>query len=174
MRALLIEDDGAMARSIELLLRSEGFSVCTADLGKEGIDLSKLNNYDIIVLDLQLPDMSGFEVLTALRIAQVLTPVLILSGNTIVETKVKALSFGADDYVTKPLHKDEFVARIRAVMRRSKKHGSSQYGSNIASFAVYKERGILALAKTGGSYIKMEWETGYMLRDLDCGQVVVA
>src|SRR5881275_3590774 len=125
MRVLLIEDDSAMARSIELMLRSEGFNVYTTDLGEEGIDLGKLYDYDIIVLDLQLPDMSGFEVLKTLRVAKVQTPVLILSGNAIVEAKVKALGFGADDYMTKPFHKDELVARIQAVVRRSKGHSQS-------------------------------------------------
>jgi len=125
MRALLIEDDSAIARSIELMLRSEGLNVYTTDLGEEGIDLGKLYDYDIIVLDLQLPDMSGFEVLKALRVAKVQTPVLILSGNAIVEAKVRALGFGADDYMTKPFHKDELVARIQAVVRRSKGHSQS-------------------------------------------------
>jgi len=125
MRVLLIEDDSAMARSIELMLRSEGFNVYMTDLGEEGIDLGKLYDYDIIVLDLQLPDMSGFEVLKTLRLAKVQTPILILSGNAIVEAKVKALGFGADDYMTKPFHKDELVARIHAVVRRSKGHSQS-------------------------------------------------
>ena len=125
MRVLLIEDDSAMARSIELMLRSEGFNVYTTDLGEEGIDLGKLYDYDIIVLDLQLPDMSGFDVLKSLRVSKVQTPVLILSGNAIVEAKVKALGFGADDYMTKPFHKDELVARIQAVVRRSKGHSQS-------------------------------------------------
>ncbi|HEX2593559.1 MAG TPA: response regulator transcription factor [Rhizomicrobium sp.] len=125
MRVLLIEDDSAMARSIELMLRSEGFNVYTTDLGEEGIDLGKLYDYDIVVLDLQLPDMSGFEVLKALRLAKIQTPVMILSGNAIVEAKVKALGFGADDYMTKPFHKDELVARIQAVVRRSKGHSQS-------------------------------------------------
>jgi two-component system cell cycle response regulator CtrA len=125
MRVLLIEDESAMARSIELMLQSEGLNVCTTDLGQEGIDLGKRRDYDIIILDLQLPDLSGFEVLRALTVAKVQTPVLILSGNAIVETKVKALGFGADDYLTKPLHKDELVARIQAVVRRSKGHSQS-------------------------------------------------
>ena len=114
-----------MARSIELMLRSEGFNVYTTDLGEEGIDLGKLYDYDIIVLDLQLPDMSGFDVLKALRLGKARAPVLILSGNAIVETKVRALGFGADDYMTKPFHKDELVARIQAVVRRSKGHSQS-------------------------------------------------
>ena len=125
MRVLLIEDDSAMARSIELMLRSEGFNIYTTDLGEEGIDLGKLYDYDVIVLDLQLPDMSGFEVLKSLRLAKVQAPVLILSGNAIVEAKVKALGFGADDYMTKPFHKDELVARINAIVRRSKGHAQS-------------------------------------------------
>ena len=125
MRVLLVEDDSAVARSIELMLRSEGFNVYTTDLGEEGVDLGKLYDYDVIVLDLQLPDMSGFEVLRSLRTAKVRTPILILSGNAIVEAKVKALGFGADDYMTKPFHKDELVARIQAVVRRSKGHSQS-------------------------------------------------
>src|ERR1017187_6443304 len=173
MRVLLIEDDSAMARSIELMLRSEGLNVYTTDLGEEGIDLGKLYDYDIIVLDLQLPDMSGFEVLKALRVAKVQTPVLILSGNAIVEAKVKALGFGADDYMTKPFHKDELVARIQAVVRRSKKHSLREYENNIVHLAVGKEHSNFTVANIGGNYIKIEWETGYVLRDLDGGQVVV-
>jgi len=122
MRVLLIEDDNATARSIELMLKGDGLNVYTTDQGEEGIDLGKLYDYDIIVLDLQLPDMSGFEVLKALRVAKVRTPVLILSGNVIVEAKVRALGFGADDYMSKPFHKDELVARIMALVRRSKGH----------------------------------------------------
>src|SRR5260370_24213411 len=125
MRVLLIEDDSAMAKSIELMLRSEGFKVYTTDVGEEGIDLGKLYDYDIIVLDLQLPDMSGFEVMKSLRQAKIRTPMLVLSGNAVVEAKIKALGFGADDYMTKPFHKDELDARIQAVVRRSKGHSQS-------------------------------------------------
>src|ERR1700729_1437510 len=125
MRVLLIEDDTAIARSSELMLRREGSNVYTKHLAEGGVALVKLLDYAIIVLDLQLPDMSGFEVLKSLRVAKVQTPVLILSGNAIVEAKVKALGFGADDYMTKPFHKDELVARIQAVVRRSKGHSQS-------------------------------------------------
>src|SRR5271157_5653395 len=125
MRVLLIEDDGAMARSIELMLRSEGLNVYTTDLGEEGVDLGKLYDYDIIVLDLNLPDMSGFEVLRSLRVSRVKTPILILSGLTGIESKVSGFGFGADDYMTKPFHKDELVARIHAIVRRSKGHAHS-------------------------------------------------
>src|SRR5476649_1674148 len=78
MRVLLIEDDSATAQSIELMLKSESFNVYTTDLGEEGVDLGKLYDYDIILLDLNLPDMSGFEVLRSLRVSKVKTPILIL------------------------------------------------------------------------------------------------
>jgi two-component system, cell cycle response regulator CtrA len=125
MRVLLIEDDSATAQSIELMLKSEGFTVYATDLGEEGIDLGKVYDYDIILLDLNLPDMSGFEVMRKLRISRVNTPVLILSGLGSIEDKLKGLGFGADDYMTKPFHKDELVARIQAIVRRSRGHAQS-------------------------------------------------
>ena len=125
MRVLLIEDDSATAQSIELMLKSEGFNVYTTDLGEEGIDLGKIYDYDIILLDLNLPDMSGFEVLRSLRLSRVKTPTLILSGLAGIEDKIKGFGFGADDYMTKPFHKDELVARIHAIVRRSKGHAQS-------------------------------------------------
>jgi two-component system cell cycle response regulator CtrA len=125
MRVLLIEDDSAAAQSIELMLKSESFTVYTTDLGEEGIDLGKIYDYDIILLDLNLPDMSGFEVLRSLRISKVKTPTLILSGLGGIEDKVKGFGVGADDYMTKPFHRDELVARIHAIVRRSKGHAQS-------------------------------------------------
>src|SRR3954454_13451446 len=125
MRVLLVEDDSATAHSIELMLKSESFNVYTTDLGEEGIDLGKLYDYDIILLDLNLPDMSGYEVLRTLRTARVKTPILILSGFTGIEDKVKGLGAGADDYLAKPFHRDELVARIHAIVRRSKGHAEA-------------------------------------------------
>ena len=125
MRVLLIEDDSATAQSIELMLKSESFNVYVTDLGEEGIDLGKIYDYDIILLDLGLPDMSGYEVLKTLRLSKVKTPILILSGNSGIEDKVRGLGVGADDYMTKPFHKDELVARIHAIVRRSKGHAQS-------------------------------------------------
>jgi two-component system cell cycle response regulator CtrA len=125
MRVLLIEDDRTIAQSIELMLNSESFKVYTTDLGEEGIDLGKLYDYDIILLDLNLPDMSGYKVLRSLRVSKVKTPILILTGLGGIEDKVRGLGFGADDYMTKPFHKDELVARIHAIVRRSKGHAES-------------------------------------------------
>lgn len=125
MRVLLIEDDSAMAKSIELMLQGDGFNVYTTDLGEEGLDLGKLYDYDIIVLDLNLPDMHGYDVLKKLRVAKIDTPILILSGMAEPDDKVKGLGFGADDYMTKPFDKRELVARIHAIVRRSKGHAQS-------------------------------------------------
>jgi two-component system, cell cycle response regulator CtrA len=125
MRILLIEDDSATAQSIELMLKSENFNTYTTDLGEEGVDLGKIYDYDIILLDLNLPDMSGYDVLRSLRVAKVKTPILILSGLADTDDKVRGLGYGADDYLTKPFHKDELVARIHAIVRRSKGHAQS-------------------------------------------------
>ncbi len=125
MRVLLIEDDKALAQTIELMLISEGLSSDTVETGEEGLDYVKIYDYDIILLDLGLPDMSGYDVLRKLRIGKNKTPILILSGMDGIEDKVKGLGFGADDYMTKPFHKDELIARINAVVRRSKGHAES-------------------------------------------------
>jgi two-component system, cell cycle response regulator CtrA len=125
MRVLLIEDDAGTAKSIELMLKTESFNVYTTELGEEGVDLGKVYEYDIILLDLNLPDMSGYEVLRSLRKGKVATPVLILSGLASIEDKIKGLGLGADDFLSKPFHKDELVARIHAIVRRSKGHAQS-------------------------------------------------
>ena len=107
------------------MLKTETFYVYSTGLGEEGFDLGKLYDYDIILLDLNLPDMSGFEVLRSLRICKVRTPILILSGIASIEDKVRGLISGADDYLTKPFHKKELIARIQAIVRRSKGHAQS-------------------------------------------------
>ena len=125
MRVLLVEDDPTTSRSIELMLTHANLNVYATDLGEEGIDLAKLYDYDLILLDLGLPDMNGHEVLRQLRLARVDTPILILSGDDGTESKLKGFGFGADDYLTKPFHREELVARIHAIIRRSKGHAQS-------------------------------------------------
>lgn len=125
MRILLVEDDPTTSRSIELMLTHANLNVYATDLGEEGIDLAKLYDYDLILLDLNLPDMNGHEVLRQLRMARVDTPILILSGADDTENKIKGFGFGADDYMTKPFHREELIARIHAIIRRSKGHSQS-------------------------------------------------
>jgi two-component system cell cycle response regulator CtrA len=125
MRVLLVEDDPATAQSLQLMLESEKMVVDATDLGEDGLEIGKLYDYDIIILDLMLPDIDGIEVLRRLRDARVETPVLILSGLTDADDKVKGLGTGADDYLTKPFNKAELMARIQAIVRRSKGHAQS-------------------------------------------------
>ncbi|SIN91047.1 response regulator transcription factor CtrA [Vannielia litorea] len=125
MRILLVEDDPTTAKSIEMMLTHANLNVYSTDLGEEGIDLAKLYDYDLILLDLNLPDMTGHEVLRQLRLARIDTPILILSGADDTENKIKGFGFGADDYLTKPFHREELVARIHAIIRRSKGHAQS-------------------------------------------------
>lgn len=125
MRVLLVEDDPATAKSIEMMLGHANLNVYTTDLGEEGVDLAKLYDYDLILLDLGLPDMTGHEVLRQLRMARIDTPILILSGADDTDNKIKGFGFGADDYLTKPFHREELVARIHAIIRRSKGHAQS-------------------------------------------------
>ena len=125
MRILLVEDDPTTSRSIEMMLTHANLNVYCTDLGEEGVDLAKLYDYDLILLDLNLPDMTGHEVLRQLRLARIDTPILILSGSDDTDNKIKGFGFGADDYLTKPFHRDELVARIHAIIRRSKGHSQS-------------------------------------------------
>ncbi len=125
MRILLVEDDPSTSRSIELALAAEGIVCDTAALGEEGLELGQIYDYDLVILDMMLPDIDGFEVLRRFRANSIKTPVLILSGLTGSDSKIKGLGIGADDYVTKPFNRGELVARIQAIVRRSKGHSES-------------------------------------------------
>ena len=120
MRVLLVEDDLTAARGISLMLKSGGAVVDQVDTGEEALDLVRHYDYDIIVLDLILPDIEGYEVVRRMRSARIDTPVLILSGLARPQAKVKGLGLGADDFITKPFDKAELLARMQAVVRRSK------------------------------------------------------
>lgn len=119
MRILLIEDDSATAQSIQLMLKSEGYICDTTDLGEDGLEIGKLYDYDIMILDLMLPDIDGYEVVRRLREARVETPILILSGLNEADNKVKGLGVGADDYLTKPFDPEELVLRVRNLLYRT-------------------------------------------------------
>ncbi|WP_426958205.1 response regulator transcription factor CtrA [Muricoccus radiodurans] len=120
MRVLLVEDDLTTARGVTLQLKSQGMIVDSADTGEEALELSRLYDYDILILDLMLPDMEGYEVVRRLRAARVETPVLILSGLSRPGAKVKGFGMGADDFIVKPFDSQELIARIQAIVRRAK------------------------------------------------------
>ena len=125
MRVLIVEDDEQTAASIRMMLINENFICDTTDLGEDGLEIGKIYDYDIILLDLMLPDIDGYEVLRRLRAARVRTPILILSGLAELDHKIKGLGFGADDFLTKPFDRRELIARIQAIVRRSKGHSES-------------------------------------------------
>lgn len=125
MRILVVEDDKDTASSIALLLRGEGYVCDVADMGEDGLEIGRLYDYDLIILDLMLPDIDGYEVLRRLRATNVATPILILSGLSALDDKLKGLGFGADDYLTKPFDRRELIARIQAIVRRSRGHSES-------------------------------------------------
>ncbi len=125
MRVLLVEDDPTTSRSIELMLTHSNFNVYSTDMGEDAIELSKLYDYDLILLDLNLPDMTGLDVLRQIRLARIDTPILILTGETDTDTKLRGFGGGADDYLTKPFHREELIARIHAIIRRSQGHAQS-------------------------------------------------
>src|ERR1700685_924487 len=125
MRVLLVEDDSSTAKAIELSLASEGIICDTTQLGEEGLEIGKLYDYDIIILDLMLPDIDGYEVLRRFRAARITTPILILSGLSGPDHKIKGLGYGAEDYPPKPFNKGKLIARIQAIVRRSKGHSES-------------------------------------------------
>ncbi|HLZ77196.1 response regulator transcription factor [Phenylobacterium sp.] len=125
MHILLVEDNPVAAKSIELKLIAEGHNVFVTDLGEDAIELTAVYDYDLMLLDLDLSDMEGLDVLRAVRAKKIRTPVIILTASSDIETKVKALSAGADDFISKPFHKAELAARINAVVRRSRGHSES-------------------------------------------------
>jgi two-component system cell cycle response regulator CtrA len=159
MRVLLVEDDPTTSRSIELMLTHANLNVYCTDLGEDGIDLAKLYDYDLILLDLNLPDMSGHEVLRQLRLSRVETPILILTGSDDTESKIKSFGFGADDYLTKPFHREELVARIHAIIRRSKGHSQSVIRTGLVNVnldAKTVDVGGAAVHLTGKEYQMLE------------------
>jgi len=175
MRVLLVEDDTSTAKSIELMLKSEGYIVDLTDLGEDGVEIGKIYDYDIIILDLMLPDMDGYDVLKELRDAKVETPILILSGLTELDNKIKGLGYGADDYLTKPFDKRELVARIQAIVRRrtltKEMFLNHLYGGmdepevKIIDVFICKLRKKIQDATGGDNYIETVWGRGYVLRD---------
>jgi DNA-binding response OmpR family regulator len=118
MRLLLIEDDARLAKSVSRWLRSASFAVDVAGDGVKGEELAGTNDYDAIIMDIMLPRQDGWETLARIRKGGILTPILMLTALGGVGDRIRGLDSGADDYLTKPFHGGELLARIRALVRR--------------------------------------------------------
>ncbi len=119
MRILLVEDDRSLQRTLVKLFKTQSFAVDATASGKEAVFLAKTNDFDVIVLDVMLPDIDGFEVCASLRKEKVSTSILMLTALDEVDYRIKGLDTGADDYLPKPFHAGELLARLRALARRS-------------------------------------------------------
>lgn len=120
MKILLIEDDLSISRFIQFGLREEGFAVDAFNNGEDGLQVITSYNYSLLILDVMLPGMNGFEVCRIMRQMHMEMPVLMLSGKAQVSDRVEGLDTGADDYLVKPFAFSELMARIRALLRREK------------------------------------------------------
>lgn len=158
MRILQIEDDAACAQSVELALKAEGMKVETTALGEEGVDLAKVYDYDLILLDLDLPDITGLDVLRRLRAGKITTPVLFVTSYDSLEARVKAFSAGADDFLAKPFHRDELVLRIRAIVRRARGHASSELKVGNLTVNIDRKEALVA-----GAYVHLTGKEYQML-----------
>jgi two-component system OmpR family response regulator len=119
MRILIVEDDAVLARGLVRILESEGYAVDTVTRGEQALLATKQERFDLVILDVGLPGMDGFEVLRRLRAAPEPAPVLLLTARDALEDRVRGLDLGGDDYVAKPFAMSELVARVRALIRRS-------------------------------------------------------
>lgn len=120
MRILIVEDEHKIANSIKQGLEQENYAADITYSGTDGYDLATTEDYDLIILDLMLPEMNGLEICEELRAAKIHTPILMLTAKSQIRDKVEGLDSGADDYLTKPFSFEELLARIRALIRRPK------------------------------------------------------
>lgn len=119
MKILIIEDDQILIKNLKKILQREGFAVDTAISKSDGLNEIEINTYDCVVLDINLPDGNGFDLLDNLRKSENKTPVIIVTARGQTEDRIKGLNLGADDYISKPVDSNELIARIRAVIRRN-------------------------------------------------------
>jgi len=144
-RILLVEDEQHLQKAIKLNLEMEGFSVTLAGDGKNAIQEFKAARFDLIILDVMLPEIDGFEVCQTIRLENKKIPILFLTAKNSNQDKIQGLKIGADDYLTKPFNLEEFLLRVQALLRRSTKEISTEnemtvfvFGNNEINFSTYE------------------------------------
>ncbi|MGI6370529.1 MAG: response regulator transcription factor [Ignavibacteria bacterium] len=160
MKLLVIEDDKRIAKYLKRGLEKEGFEVTECYDGAEGLKLATKGRYDLIIVDVLLPNMDGFTVITKIREAEIHIPIITLTSQSSLQDKVTGLSVGADDYVTKPFTFQELIARINALLRRASVHTASKLflGNitlNTASRIAYKNNKKIILTRK--EYLLLEY-----------------
>jgi DNA-binding response OmpR family regulator len=152
LNVLLVEDEPRVADFIDRGLRAENHGVTVAPNGADGIDLAKTGEFDVIILDLMLPDMHGYDVCKRLRQDGRHTPILMLTAMDAIEDKIKGIKIGADDYLTKPFDFDELLVRIEALVRRTQNFAQSSNVLTVGDLELDRE---LLDVKRGGEPIKL-------------------
>jgi DNA-binding response OmpR family regulator len=152
MRLCVIEDETAIALPLKRILEKEGFAVDYADNGEQGLNYIRLNQYDCVILDLHLPKIDGMSVLAQIRAANINTPVIILTARSQMYDKIEGFQRGADDYLTKPFHWEELIARVRAVIKRASSNPAMAL--RFGQYTFYPERNVVqSVTKTGRTEI---------------------
>lgn len=154
-RILLIEDDPSLARGVAAILRNAGHSIDTASDGESGLEMAGSEPYALVILDLGLPDIGGFDVLRSMRRKGSKTPVLVLTARDAIEDRVAGLDHGADDYLLKPFEPTELEARIRALLRRAS--GEASPLTTIGDLVIDPSRGTVMIKDRVIELRRREW-----------------
>lgn len=168
-RILVVEDDAALARGVIALLKAAGHAADVAEDGETALMLAASEPYGLLILDIGLPDMSGFEVLRKLRARACKSPVLILTARDQVSDRVSGLDLGADDYLLKPFDGDELGARVRALLRRT--HGDPSPLVTIGALILDRSRATAEIAGRPLDLRRREWAVLDRLA-ARCGEIV--
>lgn len=164
-RILLVEDDPSIVLGLNMNLEREGYSVELAEDGQRGLDRARSGEFDLVILDIMLPKLNGYEVLDALRKQRCLTPVLLLSARSAEIDKVMGLDLGADDYIPKPFSVAELLARVRAALRRNGKQGVGPDSWQMGEVEVDPERHTVRKADVDVELTAKEFEVLQLLKN---------
>jgi two-component system, OmpR family, alkaline phosphatase synthesis response regulator PhoP len=146
MRILLVEDEESIRDVVKLNLELEGYETITTDNGKEAIRYSQEQHFDLLILDVMLPEMNGFEICEQVRLTNHDTPIIFLTAKDTPQDRVAGLKKGADDYLTKPFNLEELLLRVQNLLKRSNKQAAEQseifnFGNNEVNFSTFEAKG---------------------------------
>ena len=146
MRILFVEDEENIRNVVKLNLEMEGYEVVDTDNGKEAVQLSQEQHFDLLILDVMLPEMSGFEICEQVRLSNTSVPIIFLTAKDASQDRIMGLKKGADDYLTKPFSLEELLLRVQNLLKRSNKQAAEEseifkFGSNEVNFSTFEAKG---------------------------------